>query len=347
MNISSRLKRSGPPQRQQAPATPAAQEDSTTEAAAPQEKDSKKWLKVAFGAGLAATALSACGTPTPPAADPGAYEIESPDLVVLSDSIQRVDLARETRTECTGTGESQSCHTENVAYHTLGIHVGEGVVQDFNGNLFAAPQLAADGAPGIAVSNPTKVEVDGPLRSNGTLKQVDQNTYETRGSLFGKKEITVAENEIDVETDGFLGASDITRVTNSDGVSTVREGRHKVALVQSQGDHILVQTEHGRTIAEIRHEDNQYEVHKPGAFGGSETTMTYSDSEITRKNGRWNGNTVVRDNNSKGQVEFKEKSGRHTVVTTTVTEDGWIDDPSGLLSGKYTFEVEGGSYLPG
>lgn len=347
INSSFRIRRQSPPRLAAVPAQkPTAQPKAQqfTEAAVPKEKG-RNWGKLALGLGLAATALTACGTPTPPAADPGSYEIESPEVVVMSQSTQKIDLARETETTCTGTGDSQSCTTENVAYHRVGIHVGEGVVQDLNGNLFAAPQLVSD-APGMNVANPTSVDIDGPWRSDGTIRTNPQGDLELRGNLLGKKNIEVSENEIVVESKGFLGG-EMTRVTHDDGVSTIKEGRSTVALVQSQGDHLLVQTRYGGTIAEIRHQEGsgQYSVDHDG--WGGETVMTYNSQEMTRKNGRWNGNAVVREEHSDGTVTWKEKSGRHTVATTTQTEDGWTDGGSGLFASDYHYSIDGGTILPG
>ena len=335
-------RRTAPQVKSQAPETSTS--NPTVEAAAKKDKG-PHWGKLAIGLGLAATALTGCGKPTPPAADPGGYEIESPEVVVMSDSTQKIDLARETDTDCTGTGDDRTCTTENVAYHPVGIHIGEGVVQDLNGNLFAAPQLVAN-TPGMNVSNPTSLNVDGPWRSDGTLRTKEDGTVELRGNLFGKKDLHISDSQVRAESKGFLGG-EITRVTNENGVSTVKEGRSTVAIVQSQGDHVLVQTRYGGTIAEIRHEDGsgQYEVDLDG--WGGETVMTYDSYEMTRKNGRWNGNAVVRDMKSDGTVQLKEKSGRRTVVTTTIRDNGWKDEGSGVFSSDFDYSFEGGAVLPG
>lgn len=346
MSVSlSRLRRTSPPSLTPKTAMPL-QSEAPVALAAKEKKDKFGWGKFALGLGLATTALTACGSPTPPAADPGAYEIESPELVVMSDSIQRVDLARETETDCIGTGEDRRCTTEDVVYHPVGIHIGEGVVQDLNGNLFAAPQLVTD-SPGIAVSNPTSLDLEVKWSSDGSLRTKEDGSIELRGR-FGKSKVEISENEVAVDSQGFLGGR-ITSVTHSDGVSKVKEGSHQtVALVQSQGDHVLVQTKHGREIAEIRHDEdnNQYVIDRGSGFGNTETTFTYDGNEMTRKNGRWNGNAVVRETNPQGEVVFKEKSGRHTVVTTTVGENGWTDE-GGFLSSDFHYTYEGGEVLPG
>lgn len=268
--------------------------------------------------------------------------LESPEVVVMSDSIQRIDIARETRQDCTGSGEDRSCSTENVSYHPVGIHVREGVVQDLNGNLFASPQLVAPGAPGVAVSNPESVTADGPWGHDGTYRRHDENTFHTNDSVFGKKEIDFNDNEIVVSNRGLFGG-ETTRVTLKDGVATVKEGRHVDALVQSQGEHLLVQSRSGKEMAQIRHSEGRYEVKEPGLFGGDTTTMRYNDQEVTRKNGRWNGNAVVRS----GENEFKVKSGGRTNSTTTIKENGWVDKDGGLFGSEMTYEFSGGKVLPG
>ena len=323
-------------------ATPKPESSATTSAQASEPKDRIGLGKIAVGLGFAAVALTGCTNPTPPAVDPGAYELESPEVVVMSDSVQRIDISRETRQECHGSGEQRTCHSENVSYHPIGIHIGEGVVQDLNGNLFASPQLVAPGAPGIAVANPERVEADGPLGHDGSYRRHDENTFHTNDSVFGKKAIDINDNEVVVSNRGFLGGESM-RVTLEDGVATVKEGRSVVSLVQSQGDHLLLQSRYGNEQAQIRHENGKYEVKEPGLFGGDTTTMSYNSNEITRKNGRWNGNAVVRS----GENEFKVKSGRHTESTTTVREDGWVDQYEGLFGTKMTYEITGGNILPG
>ncbi|MCA9775389.1 MAG: hypothetical protein KC800_01675 [Candidatus Eremiobacteraeota bacterium] len=337
------LHRLSPPRALQAPRNHVEQADAdTAPAQVPESKDRISLGKIAVGLGFAAVALTGCTNPTPPAADPGAYELESPEVVVMSDSVQRIDISRETREDCTGFGEERSCHTENVSYHPIGIHVGEGVVQDLNGNLFAAPQLVAPGTPGIAVANPERVEVDGPLGHDGRYQREDENTFHTEDSVFGKKAIDFNDNEIVVTNRGLFGGESM-RVTLDGGVATVKEGRSVVSLIQSQGDHLLVQSRYGNEQAQIRHQDGSYEVKEPGLFGGGTTTMNYNDQEITRKNGRWNGDAVVRSRLN----EFKVKSGRHTETTTTVNEDGWVDQYEGLFGSKMTYQFSGGSVLPG
>lgn len=301
-----------------------------------ESKDSFSWAKAAVGLGLVASALSGCGTQQAPAPDPGVYEMEAPELVVMSDNIQRIDIEREQTEECTGIGEDRDCDWEDVAYHPMGIHIGEGVVQDFNGNLFAAPQLVAQQAPGNAVFSPERVEIDGVLGTGGTMSRKDSDTFETRGFSLGRTEIEVNDNSVDVTANALFGRHDVTSVATQNGVATVKEGRYVEALVQSQGDHLLVQTNHGRTMAEIRHSeaDGSYTVKRPGLFGGSTTEVQYNENSLTRKDDRWTTATVSRV----GEDQVKVKQGPFGVVTTTKTADGWNDDYLGPGSTDYKFE---------
>ena len=326
------------------------------EAAQSKEKKSKgKWLLTAAGLTMAAGALSGCGgQPVPPAPDPGAYQLESPEVVVLTDSIQRIDLSRETETDCTGIGEDETCTTENVAYHRVAIHFGEGIAQDLNGNLFAAPQLVAEGAPGLAVSNPDSVFVDGYLGSEGRLERTGPNTFETRYSLMGgRREITLSPNEAVVTAPGLFGGEyESMRVTNNDGVVTISEGRWDQQLVQSQGDHILVQTPHGIEIGQIRHDSQtgNYSVFKEQLFADYEIHVSYNDTTATFTDNSWgtNDTTVRRGQNGEGQETFETRHGRWHNNTVTVTQDGWSTHHPGLFGGStIPTTISGGQTLPG
>ena len=306
-----------------------------------EEKDSFSWGKAALGLGLVASALSGCGTQQAPAPDPGVYEMEAPELVVMSDNIQRIDIEREQTEECTGIGEDRDCDWEDVAYHSMGIHLGEGVVQDFNGNLFAAPQLVAKQAPGNAVFSPEGVEIDGVLGTGGAMTRKDGDSFETRGSLLGRTEIDVNSNSIDVKGKSIFGTHRLTNVTTTDGVATVKEGRYVQAVVQSQGDHVLVQTKRGRTMAEITHseDDGNYTVKRPGFLGGPTTEVQYNENSLTRKDGRWTTARVSRV----GEDQVKVKQGPFGVVTTTSKADGWNDNYAG--PGSTDYKIEGGTKI--
>lgn len=320
-------------------------------AAQVREKGSFGWAKAAAGLGLAAGALAGCTSPTPPAQDPGAYVLESPEIVVMSDSLHRIDLARETETVCTGFGEDERCDTEKVDYHPIGIHVGHGVVEDLNGNLFSAPQLVT-GGPGIAVKNPDSVYLDGPLGSEGRLRRLDENTVETSKSLFGRHQITLTENEALVTGPSLFGSRhEEIRVRVNGGVATISEGRWDQQLVQSQGDHLLVQSARGNEIASVRNDNTQgsYSVSQPSLFSDYRVTVK-SDSNSTRfEDNSWGRETVVtKGTNRQGQTTFETRSGGWRQGTTTVTDSGWKDQSAGLFGGSTVeYHITGGEYLPG
>lgn len=316
------------------------------------EKNSFGWAKAAAGLTLAAGALAGCTSPTPPAQDPGAYAMESPEVVVLSDSIQRIDLARETETHCTGSGETESCHTDDVAYHPIGIHFGHGLVEDLNGNLFSAPQLVTGGDSGVAVKNPDSVLLDGPLFSEGRLTRLDENTVETQNSLFGRHRITLSENEALVTSPGLFGGQyESIRVRVDNGVATISENRWDQQIVQSQGNHILVQTRGGTEVAKIRadRENSSYTVTRPSLFKDYQVNVSYNSNAIRFDDNTWGSDSVVSKGvDSAGRVTYETRNGGWHINTTTVTSDGWIDHTPGLLGGSTSqFHIQGGELPPG
>jgi hypothetical protein len=307
---------------------------------------------VGAGLGLAALALTGCTDPVPPAADPGAFELENPELVVMSDSIQRIDLARETDEVCTGTGEDETCTTVDVDYHDVGIHFGHGVVQDLNGNLFAAPQLVTPGAPGLAVSNPARVIADGPLGSGGTLVQTDLGRYATEGSLFGYRQtVTVEGEQARVEGTGLFGGKyEKMKVSVNDGRATVSEGRYVTEYVQSQGDHLLVQTRYGGELAEIRHDiaASRYEVRRPALFGDYNISLSYGPNLVTRESDTWGSGkaTVTRATNEKGNTVFENRDNGWRGTSTEKTADGWTHHYRSLFGSQVDYDIVGGQRLP-
>ncbi len=316
------------------------------------EKHPLNWAKAAVGLGLAAGALAGCTSPTAPALDPGAYAMESPEVVVLSESIQRIDLARETETHCTGMGEDKSCHTHSVAYHPIGIHFGHGLVEDLNGNLYAAPQLISGGDSGVAVKNPDSVLLDGPFLTEGRLNRVDENTVETQNSLFSRHRITLSENQAVVtRPELFGGGHESIRVRVENGVATISENRWDHQIVQSQGDHILVQTPGGSEIAKIRaqRENRSYTVTRPTLFKSYQVDATYDSNSIRFDDNAWGADpSVSKGTDSEGRTTYEKRHGKQHVSTTTVTPDGWIDHTSGLFGGSTSqFIIQGGELPPG
>ena len=297
------------------------------------------------GVGLALGAVALfSGGPVAPAEDPGAYTLENPDVVVMDDSLDRIDLSRETDRQCTGVGEDETCIEVDRDYHRVGLHVGHGVVQDLNGNLFVAPQLAAGEAPGKAAVNPRSVDLKGPLLSEGRLKQTSPGHYEVSGSLFGyRHKIDINGNEATVTQQGLLGSYESMRIENDNGVVTVVEGGwSEQEMVQSQGDHLLVQSQWGINHGEIRHnpEAGEYSLTKPGFFGDSEYQVSYSSEQYTRSSNT-GASTVSATSNGDGSTTT-ERGWLQGGYDNSDTPTGWTTKGHGILSGTYSYTVDGG-----
>ena len=308
-------------------------------------KSMKTAAMVAAGVGLAVGAVALfSGEPVAPAEDPGAYTLENPDVVVMDDSLDRIDLSRETDTQCSGTGEDEVCVEVSRDYHRVGLHIGHGVVQDLNGNLFVAPQLAAPDAPGKAAVNPNSVDLEAPLFSEGHLKQTSPGHYEVSGSLFGfRHEIDINGNEARVTQRGLLGSFESMRIENDNGVVTVVEdGWSRQEIVQSQGDHLLIQGQWGGKYGEIRHnpEAGEYSLTRPSLFSNWEYNVSYSPEQYTRSSNT-GASTVSATSNGDGSTTTQLgwlQGGYDSNDTST----GWTTKAHGLLSGTYTYTVDGG-----
>lgn len=313
--------------------------------------DSKfRWAKLGIGLGVAAATLSACGTPTPPATDPGVYAMEDPELVVLSDSIDRIDLARETETDCTGPIDDETCTTSNVAYHPIAIHFGHGIAQDLNGNLFESVQLIAPGTPGAAVVNPDKVVADGPLGFLGTLTQTGEGRYTTKGSIFGYNDITISGGEAVVEGHGLFGGRyETMRVSINDGRAQISEGRWDTEVVQSMGDHILVQNMNGGVHGKINYDlsAGTLNVSQPALFGDYKISVSYGPNQINADSSAWGGDySITRSVNGSGNQEFQVRNGGWRGARVEKTENGWIEDHWDLFSTQTEYTVTGGEQVP-
>jgi len=320
-------------------------------AATAPEKSKFGLAKVALGLALASGTLSGCGTPVPPAADAGAYELEDVEVVVLSDSIDRIDIARETHEVCTGSGDDESCHETDDPYHPIGLHLGHGVVQDLNGNLFAAPQLAADQAPGRAVANPDSVFVDGPLFTEGHLNRTGAGSFDIEGSVFSGDYTIDLDGKSAVVTSRALfgGRYESMRISHVDGTSTISEGRWDQEIVQSQGEHLLVQGTHGAKLAEIRQdrEAGSYSLTQDVLFGNDTViTATYGPERYGRSSNRWGGGRFRVEKNSSKQdvVTINRGSPDYTI---TPMGQGWSQKNHGFFGGSSDlYQVTGGVTLP-
>ena len=147
----------------------------------------------------------------------------------------------------------------------------------------------------------------------------------------------------------FGGQYERMRVRLDNGVVTVSENRWDQELVQSQGEHLLVQTVHGGNLGEIRHSAGSYSVTQPGLFGAYEVTATYGPNSLSLESNNWGGagQSVTRGQDSDGRTTLETRDGRWHTGTTTVTQDGWIDHSPGLFGGSQVeYHVKGGEMLP-
>lgn len=315
------------------------------------EKSPFGFAKVALGLGLAAGTLAACGSPVPPASEAGAYELEDAEVVILNHSIDRIDLARETDTVCTGSFEDETCFEVDEPYHEIGIHMGHGIVQDLNGNLFAAPQLAAEDAPGHAVANPDSVYVDGPLFTEGRVQRTGDSTFDVSGSVFGGKySIRLDGKNAVVTTPSLIGRDyESMRISHVDGVNTISQGRWEQQHVQSQGDHLLVQNTIGSELGRIEHDttNGTYTISEDRLFGDDYMiTATYGPQQYKRSGNSWGGTRVQVEENEAGQHETTFNRGRAD-YTVTPNGQGWTSKANGLLGSTTDYQITGGVNLPG
>ncbi|MCA9777761.1 MAG: hypothetical protein KC800_13625 [Candidatus Eremiobacteraeota bacterium] len=300
------------------------------------QKDGVSLGKLALGLGVAAGALAGCAEMAP--AEP-VYQLESPEVVVLSESTQRIDLSREQN--CVGFGDFKEC--EDVAYHPVGIHLGEGIVQDMNGNLFAAPQLVAKGAPGAASINPETLSADNSYGAKGILQQTAPGQYHMDGAIFGRADISTSPVQSRVMTPGLFKSKEHLSINGGQQEAFIREGSGEVHVVRAQGDHISVLNAQGETIAQVRHNERKGEYKVDGGF--NETSVHYNKHTSILKEDGWAVGEVTRINDGSEWDNFDTKAGPHTVLQTSRDENGWSDAQSGPYGARVDYVHVGGRSL--
>ena len=295
---------------------------------------------VGLAVGVAALFSGEPVTPVAPAGDSGAYTLENPELVVMDDSLDRIDLSRET--DCSSTGDG--CTETNRIYHRVGLHVGHGVVQDLNGNLFVAPQLAAEGIPGKVAVNPTSLDLKATRnQEEGRLRETSPGHYEVSGGMFGsRQEIDFNGDEVTVVQRGLFGNYESIRIENHDGIISITDAAFGKQFIQPQGDHILVQGSRGQKYGEIRHnpEAGEYSLRKPYPLGHWEYNVSYSTQHYTRSSNT-DESTVAAVSNGEGSIR-SELGWNRGGYDSNDTSTGWTTRPEGLLSRTYTYTVDGG-----
>jgi hypothetical protein len=332
-----RRKFQGPPSLQKAAPSVGTPMGKGLETAQHKEKDSISFGKVALGLGLAAGALAGVTGCSETAPAQPEYQLESPEVVVLSESTQRIDLSREQDTQCVAFGE---CVTEDVAYHPVGIHLGEGIVQDMNGNLFAAPQLVADGAPGAAVESPEILEADNSYGHTGILQQTGPNTYQMGGDLFGRAEISTGGEHSTVKTPGLFQAKEHLSINAGTDEAFIREHSGQVSVVKAHDDHISIHNADGEPIAQVRHNERKGEYTVDHGF--NETSVKYNKKTAVLKEDGSAVAEVTRRRDGSEWDNMDTKAGPHTVLETSAYQNGWSDTQAGPYGARTDYVHTGG-----
>ncbi|MCA9781675.1 MAG: hypothetical protein KC800_33385, partial [Candidatus Eremiobacteraeota bacterium] len=139
-------------------------------------------------------------------------------------------------------------------------------------------------------------------------------------------------------------------VTVKDGRATISEGRYQTEYVQSQGDHLLVQTRYGGELAEVRHDTSahRYEVRRPALFGDYDISVSYGPNRVSRTSDSWGSgeSTVTRSTNDEGRTVFENRDNGWRGTTTEKTESGWVHHHRGLFGNRVDYDIEGGTLLP-
>jgi len=311
------------------------------------DSEAVSWGRVALGAGMALGTLVGMTQSAGAAPPPVEAHFEAPEVVVMSQSIERIDLVRETEEVCeTDFDGEEECHDEDVAYHPVGVHAGEGVVRDLNGNLFVAPQLVADAAPGVAVINPGSVEVRGPLGSRGRLTRDRHGDYETSGGLFGYHSLDVEENQIEIGERGLWGSSWRAEVTNRGESVRINERWDTDHTLTTDGVESELSEDGwlgGYTVT-LRHQPGRTNVTFPGFITDSHVTVEYDANSLERRDNGWFTSEIVHRG---GEHAVKKGS----IISTTVSEtertgDGWSDSTGDFFSASYRYRVTGGEFRP-
>ena len=126
------------------------------------------------------------------------------------------------------------------------------------------------------------------------------------------------------------------------GGEVVEDGWSRQEIVQSQGDHLLIQGQWGGKYGEIRHnpEAGEYSLTRPSLFSNWEYNVSYSPEQYTRSSNT-GASTVSATSNGDGSTTTQLgwlQGGYDSNDTST----GWTTKAHGLLSGTYTYTVDGG-----
>lgn len=240
----------------------------------------------------AGSALAGCkiNEPTPPisaADDPGAFEMEDPSFVYLGPGTTRIDLAREQDLECPAFHKDISeCEWVDEPYSPYGIHLGHGVVEDFNGNLMAIPQLAVDNSFSAILENPEYVSIGPDGRYYNRETEIRQTapgsfsigatgappsyTVELRGSEASVKSYNSRKKEY----------TEMISVEQQSDSSVLLNGEYGYNL-RSQGDHFTIQKAKGGFISRLQYDSDSYRYMVSDAERQPYRTYTFENGAMS------------------------------------------------------------------
>lgn len=261
-------------------------------ASPPEETKSTGWMRMGMMALAAGGTLAGCTPTTPPLApaeNAGAYVMQDPTFVVIAEETPRIDLARKSSLDCPpGYKDISECTRKDEPYSAFAIHLGHGIVEDFNGNLAAIPSLAVANNSTAVLENPDHLsmtsktlfggdnDVDITQTKPGEFK-IDYHSpvggYKVR--LNGSHAEVSFPDRWDGEYKTFLtiDRQSDSRVVVDDGSKT---------NVQSQGDHIAVQGAEGGYIRRLEYGDDFYTKRATGDNLEQAVTYNVVNGELQR-----------------------------------------------------------------
>jgi hypothetical protein len=274
-----------------------------------------------FGLATTMVLLGGCSVELlEPAADPGDYALIDPEVVVLSRGLERMAIDHDDEENC---------------LKPFGFHLGHGLFVDVDGNVSAIPQLLAPTGEGLAVAEPDLAVVGVGLFAQ-VMEREDDRYHIGRSERFGRY-IEPIEN-------GWALDEPLQRrpglIVAFDGTQTVVMNAGWRLLVQSQGDHLLVQQTGIRDRTEIRHGDDGawYELDRVGPASPI-TALTVDDRTVVSGPGHRATHSRELDDGHEALV----RRGALGRTTTTLTDAGWVE---GTVL-RTTVEVDGGRAVTG
>lgn len=351
------LSRLSPPVRQTG--TRAAAEVDVDKANFPQPKDNSStgWMQMGLMALAAGGALAGCTPTTPPVApagNPGAYVMQDPTFVVIADETPRIDLARKSSLDCPpGYKDISECTRKDEPYSAFAIHLGHGIVEDFNGNLAAIPSLAVANNSTAVLENPDHLTITSKILFGG---ETDVDISQTRPEEF-KIDYHSPVSGYRVHLDG--PHAEVSFPDRWDGeyktfLKVDRESDSRVVVddgnktnVQSQGDHLAVRGAEGGYIQNLEYGADSFS--KLGSDKSYDPTITYNvvNGELQRPvDAPWPFKDYTAEYQSKQLADGSFQVGWSNTTRPVVLKQ--TGEHSGTWTqGRSTYTWEGGRLING